>query len=151
MHELLSERKSMMISLYVLAFLCIDNQIIMLKRSANASFGAGLYCLPGGKVEVQETARQAIKREVQEETGLVLNESDFVLVHTFHRKATEHSLVALVFKADVAGMKPINNEPDKHDELVQINTAQIPESTLPAHWQAIAAIMHDVAYTEHGW
>ena len=58
-----------MVSMFVLAFLCINNQVLLVRRF-HATFGDGLYSLVGGKVEQGETARQAIKREVYEEVGL---------------------------------------------------------------------------------
>jgi hypothetical protein len=72
-------------------------------------------------------------------------------VHTFHRKGIDTELVALVFKADISGMTPANNEPDKHDDMKFFNLHQLPENIIPAHKQAIACITKDVRYSEHGW
>ncbi len=139
-----------MVNVFVLAFLVSGDDVLLLHRT-NVSFGSGLYGLSGGKVETGETALQAVKREVKEELALNIPESAFELVHTFHRKGTETELVSLIFKVDIAGMQPINNEPDKHSDMRFFNIHQLPENIIPAHKQAIACIGRGVYYSEHGW
>ena len=140
-----------MINIFALALLSSNNQIVLLRR-AKAGFGQGLYSLVGGKVEHGETARQAIKREIEEEVGLEIPESALELVHTLHRKGTESEFVALCFKADISQMaQPINKEPDKHDDLHFFNSNALPDNILPAHKQIIEAVQHKLSYSEHGW
>ncbi len=139
-----------MVNVFALAFLCSGDNVLLLHRK-DVSFGSGLYGLSGGKVEQGETARQAIVREVCEELGLNISESAFELVHTFHRKGIDTELVALVFKADISGITPRNNEPTKHDDMKLFNLHQLPENIIPAHKQAVECIAKDVSYSEHGW
>lgn len=140
----------MMVQLYVLAFLHVGDEVLLLRR-IHANFGNGLYSLVGGKVEHGETARQAIKREVLEEVGLDVAESEFELMHTFHRKGDQEELIALCFMADVSHMHPKNNEPTKHDDMKFFNVDQLPENIIPAHAQAINCIKQDISYSEHGF
>ncbi len=135
---------------FALAFLLSGNDILLLHR-ADVAFGSGLYGLSGGKVEQGETARQAVVREIREELGLEFLESDFQLVHTFHHKGIKTEYIALIFKADISKMIPINNEPNKHDDMQFFNPQQLPENIIPAHKQAIECIMHNVRYSEYGW
>lgn len=140
-----------MTDLYVLALLYKNDQILLLRR-INTNFGQGLYSLVGGKVETDERALHAIRREVLEEIGLDIAETDFDLVHTFHRKGTEKPLVALCFKANIANMPaPHNAEPKKHDDLRFFNINELPANILPAHKQAIEYICKNIPYSEHGW
>lgn len=139
-----------MVTLFVLAFLCNGNEVLLVRRH-NASFGNGLYSMVGGKVEQGERGLAAIKREVQEETGLEIPESSFELVHTFHRKGLDTELIALCFKADIANMSPVNNEPEKHDDMKFFNMTKLPSNIIPAHKQAIEYIKQSVSYSEHGW
>ena len=142
----------MIVNFYVLAFLCLGNEVVLIRRSSHQTFGAGQYSMVGGKVERGETARQAIKREVYEETGLDIPESAFELVHTIHRKGTEAEFIALCFKADLTGMPaPYNKEPDHHDDLQFFPFNQLPGNILPAHKQAIECIQENIYYSEHGW
>jgi 8-oxo-dGTP diphosphatase len=45
-----------------------DRKVLLVRRKS-APF-AGLWSLPGGKIEAGETARDAVRRELKEETGL---------------------------------------------------------------------------------
>jgi ADP-ribose pyrophosphatase YjhB (NUDIX family) len=47
-----------------------DGRVVLVKRKHEPS--AGTWSLPGGAVEIGETAREAAAREVFEETGLVV-------------------------------------------------------------------------------
>lgn len=139
-----------MISLYVLAVLYRGDEVLLLRR-VNTNFGNGLYSLVGGKVESEERALHAIRREVLEEVGLEISESQFKFVHVFHRKGTESSLIALCFQVDISNMMPRNIEPNKHDDVRFFNVNQLPNNILPAHKQAIEYINKEIAYSEHGW
>ena len=51
------------------SLVCIkDNTILLVKRAVEPS--KGLWCLPGGFIENQETAQDAAHRELKEETNL---------------------------------------------------------------------------------
>lgn len=139
-----------MVALYSIALLCVGNDVLLVRRH-NAKFANGLYSMIGGKVENDETARHAAKREIQEETGLDIPEDNLELIHTFHRKGTESELIALCFKADITGMKFLNKEPDKHDDIRLFPISKLPENIIPAHKQAINCILKHITYSEHGW
>ena len=47
-----------------------DGRVVLVKRKHEPS--AGTWSLPGGAVEIGETAREAAAREVREETGLIV-------------------------------------------------------------------------------
>lgn len=140
-----------MVNLFVVAFLYMGDTVLLVRR-LNQHFGKGQYSMVGGKVEQGETARQAIKREVFEEAGLAIPESNFELLHTFHRKGTEGPIIVLCFGADVSKMaSPVNKEPDKHDDMRFFPVTQLPEHILPAHKQAIERMIKEIRYSEHGW
>lgn len=140
-----------MVTLFALAFLTTGNTILLLRRKPESTFGAGLYHMSGGKVEAGETARQAVKREIFEELGLDIPESNFELVHTFHRNGSESEFIALVFRADITRLIAFNKEPHKHDALEFYPVDSLPENIIPAHKQAIEYVQKKISYSEHGW
>ncbi|TSJ80717.1 MAG: NUDIX domain-containing protein [Candidatus Cardinium sp.] len=52
-------------------YMVCNGKILVLKRNSRAAAG-GKWCMPGGKLEKQETALEAVIREVAEETGIML-------------------------------------------------------------------------------
>lgn len=55
------------------------DEILLQKRSDAVAWG-----LPGGAIELGESAEQAVLREVKEETGLQVKVDDFLGVYTSH-------------------------------------------------------------------
>ncbi len=54
-----------------------DNKVLVIKRGTPP--GKGEWNLPGGLVELGETLEEALKREIQEETGLKVSIEGFLL------------------------------------------------------------------------
>jgi len=52
------------------AFIFDGDRVLVIQRGKPP--GAGLWSIPGGKLEPNETLAQAVAREVREETGLVV-------------------------------------------------------------------------------
>lgn len=50
------------------AVICVNGRFLLIRRANEP--GRGLWSIPGGLVEVGEKIRDAVKREVEEETGL---------------------------------------------------------------------------------
>jgi len=47
-----------------------DNKVLLVKRGRPP--GEGLWAVPGGRVKLGETLKEAVEREVREETGLIV-------------------------------------------------------------------------------
>ncbi len=58
-------------------------RFLITRRSADKSWGAGMWEIPGGGVPAGETSEEAVLREVEEETGLVAEGTRPELLDTY--------------------------------------------------------------------
>jgi len=67
-----------------------DNKFLLLKRGKNTSWMSEKWALLGGKIDKGETPIKAVKREITEEAGLVIDK--FIKTFTIHRNtnSVEH-------------------------------------------------------------
>lgn len=49
-----------------------DKKLLLLRRGKTAKWKAGMYCLPGGKLEGNESLKDGALRELREETSILL-------------------------------------------------------------------------------
>ena len=63
--------------------------------------GAGLWSIPGGRLEPRETLAQAVAREVREETGLIVEVGGLACV--VERMADDYHFVLLDYFARITG------------------------------------------------
>ncbi|HVJ93540.1 MAG TPA: NUDIX domain-containing protein, partial [Labilithrix sp.] len=68
----------------VAAGIVVEDARILLSRRKKGTHLAGRWEFPGGKVEPGEDPRAALRRELQEELGIVVNVGEIADV-TFHR------------------------------------------------------------------
>ncbi|MGF1425536.1 NUDIX domain-containing protein [Kitasatospora sp. LaBMicrA B282] len=79
-----------------------------------------IWTLPGGKVDPGESADRAAVRELQEETGLVVDPVDLRLdrvLHVAHGGDGHGQYVHFLFAADRWRGEVVNREPHKHLEV----------------------------------
>ena len=103
----------------VVAAVIRQGRSVLLVRRNNEP-GMGLWALPGGYVEQGEVVEEALKREVQEETGLVAR--SFRLVGLYSRPGDPVLLAAYSVEAE--------GEPTAHSPEVQ-EAAFFPWNALP--------------------
>ncbi|MDF1828005.1 MAG: (deoxy)nucleoside triphosphate pyrophosphohydrolase [Legionellaceae bacterium] len=74
-----------------------SGRILITRRSLNVDHG-GMWEVPGGKLEADETASAALKREVLEEVGIVVEKYRFLgqVTHSYPEK----TVCLHVFKID---------------------------------------------------
>jgi len=112
---------------------------VLLTRISARGAHAGEWTLPGGGIDHGESPRDAVAREVEEETGLACAVGDLVDVHDVHFTGTaptgrheDFHGVHLVFAATVAGEEPRVVEQDgTTDEVAWVPLADIEAGTVP--------------------
>jgi 8-oxo-dGTP diphosphatase len=86
-----------------------DNKILIVRRhDPDHAQWHHRWGFPGGKIELNETPADALKREVKEETGLIINSERLLGVSTYHwntPKGIQQTFILLyhctVFAGDV--------------------------------------------------
>lgn len=70
--------------LYVLALIeAPDGRLLITQRSPEKHWGAGWWEIPGGGVRAGETTLTALRREVPEETGLVVGDVELEPIYSY--------------------------------------------------------------------
>jgi 8-oxo-dGTP diphosphatase len=88
-----------------------ENQILLGLRKKK--FGFGKLCLPGGHLEMFETAEVAARRETKEECGLEVGKVELIgFTEDFYPKENKH-YITIFFIGDYIGGEPQDMEPDK--------------------------------------
>lgn len=107
---------------YVVGALIVDKQgrIYVQRRTLNRKLFPGCWDIVGGHVEAGETLEDALKREVEEETGWVLQNVG-LLIKEFRWEAEEYGVikkkVEFDFFVEVKGdLSSPRLEADKHDK-----------------------------------
>lgn len=94
-----------------------NGKIILIKRAQRSSFEPGLWELPGGKVDYGENLVEALKREVEEEVGLLIDVGKPII--TWHFLKEPYWVTGVTFLADCrGGTVGLSKE---HDEYAWIN------------------------------
>jgi ADP-ribose pyrophosphatase YjhB (NUDIX family) len=81
-----------------------DGKIALVLRGENP--GKGLWGLPAGFMEIDETVEQAARRECLEETGLEITLGDLFGVWSYHHKEKQTAGVLVLYTARVDGGEP---------------------------------------------
>lgn len=128
------------------------NDILLLRR-AGTGWGDGLYSLPSGHIEENETASAAAVRETLEEVGVEIDTSSLKHVHTLYRfnPETSKTYVDFFFVADAWKGDPYVAEPDKSDELQWVPIDSLPENTVPFVKDAVDQYLKGNSFSEVGW
>lgn len=129
-----------------------DEDHILLMRRYNTGFMDGYYSLPAGHIEKGENPMQALIRETEEETGLILEEKDISCAHIMYRKEKTEEYVDFFFVAEKYEVKLMIMEPKKCDDMRWFSLFQLPQNLVPYVGKAIYDIAnHHSFYSEFGW
>lgn len=132
-----------------------DGKIPMLYR-CNTGFMDNHWGMIAGRVEINESVRDAVIREAKEEVGLKLKVGDLDLVHVCNRLQTYNNIVTknwtdFYFYTKNLKQLPTNKEPDKHSELKMFTINKLPKNTVPYIKFALKSYFTNKKYSEYGF
>jgi ADP-ribose pyrophosphatase YjhB (NUDIX family) len=78
-----------------------DSKIALVLRGENP--GKGLWGLPAGFMEVDETVEQAARRECFEETGLIVELGDLLGVWSYYHQEKQTGGILILYAARISG------------------------------------------------
>ncbi|MNW49246.1 nucleoside triphosphate pyrophosphohydrolase [compost metagenome] len=129
----------------------LENEKVLLLLRGNTGFGDGNYGVIGGHIDGDETAREAVIREAQEEVNIHLNPECIKFVGTIHRKLSHCEYIDLFFVAESWSGLLENKEPVKHVHYKWFELNSLPHNTMPLVNTAISNYVNGIFYDELGW
>lgn len=94
-------------------FIECNGKFLMLKRSATKNWAPSCWGLPSGKIELNESPLEAVIRETREESGIILENPDYL--HILFVKFKEAERIYHVFKKEVGEIPEVLLS-DEHTE-----------------------------------
>ncbi len=127
-----------------------DNRILLSHR-VNTGYCDGMYGLPSGHVEAGESLLSAMIREAKEEIGIEVRREDLNYVHCVSRSAADGHRTDHIFTVNKWEGEPINQEPEKCDNLSWFAMDALPDTIIPYVRRILESVAKGVRYGEEGW
>lgn len=127
-----------------------DGKILLQRRSNPNKYGYGMLAMPAGHLEANENVYDALKREMKEELGIDVINSEIVQV--MNLKGDTDIYDAYFFTCNYNGsIKNIEKENVKTLEWVDVNSNL--EELMPYQKYALSKYLesNDNKYTIYGW
>ena len=112
---------------------------ILLQRRATAP-EIGCWGIPGGKVEAFEPVTDAVRREVEEETGLRLGGLTLLSVCDMIDRDAGFHWVAPAYLAESFEGEPERREPAKHSDMAWFDLSALPDALTTPTLAALEAL-----------
>jgi len=127
-----------------------DNKQILLHVRQNTGYCDGQWdTAASGHVEADETAKEAVVRECQEEVGIRVEISDLDFAHlTHHFSESDRNYYHIYFLVKAYSGVPSIMEPDKATDLRWFDLDDLPEPMIPCRKKALEAWTNGILYTE---
>lgn len=130
----------------VYGLLIKDNKVLLLRRF-NTGHKDGLLTLPAGHIEKNELPKEAMIRELEEETGIICTTESVISLHAMHRICPNRTYVDYYFEI-LSNVNPENKEPEKCDHMDWYDIENIPDNTLPNVKTALSFIKNKASISE---
>jgi 8-oxo-dGTP diphosphatase len=126
-----------------------ENRILLIRRF-KTGFRDGEYSVPAGHLDGDETVKAAAAREAFEEVGVNIQPHDLFFSSVMHRNEGDERVDFFVHVRAWNG-EPVNNEPNKCDDLRWAEVDSLPGNTIPYVRQAIQNHFNGIRFDEFGW
>jgi len=108
-----------------------DQKILFMRRK-NTGYADGTWSLPAGKIDGNETAKEALCRESLEEMGIILRPEHLEFKGIIHKiEYGNYENLALFFSANTWKNDIDNHEPHKCSELTFFDMNSLPKPLTP--------------------
>ncbi len=111
-----------------------------MRRSKNTRNDQGLWSIPGGAIENQETVEASIIRESAEEVGVTIKSLKYLGYIDHLMPELDQHWVSHAFVAHEWIGEPVNMEPLKCDEVMWCSIEALPEDTARIVTEAITLL-----------
>lgn len=109
----------------------------------------GMYGLPGGHLEANETISEAARREAKEEAGVDIDMHKLTFVHLMHRKEPGNfEYVDVFFVSKHWEGEAQLGEVDLADDTQWCKVENLPENIIPYNRAGIDSFVKKVLYSE---
>ena len=126
-----------------------ENKVLLIRRF-NTGWMDGMYSLPAGHVDGNETVQTAMAREAKEEINLDILPEDLSVLHIMHRKSDYEYFDFFLEAKKYTGILK-NNEVDKCDEIKWFQIDSLPENTLIYVKEAFKQISEGKNFSSFGF
>jgi 8-oxo-dGTP diphosphatase len=123
-----------------------DGKILLGLRKG---YGEGTWGMPGGHVEPRELLEDAARRELLEETGIVVSQLELVsTVNQPFRNEQDRHYIQFMFRAIDAAGEPENLEPYRCYEWQWFDLKNLPENIFPPHKTHLSHLVYGGHFAE---
>jgi 8-oxo-dGTP diphosphatase len=126
-----------------------ENKVLLIRRF-NTGWMDGMYSLPAGHIDGNETVQTAMSREAKEEINLDILPEDLSVLHIMHRKSDYEYFDFFLETKKYTGILK-NNEEDKCDEIKWFSIDSLPENTLTYIKEAFKQISEGKNFSSFGF
>lgn len=149
-HGTAASRFTMVVTVHLL--FSRGNTVLMLRRY-QTGWGDGLFSVPAGHLDGEESVRAAGVREAWEECGVRIapTPAALSLFGVMHRRSDDREQIDFFLDVRHFDGEPYNREPEKCDQLVWMPREALPENTVPYIRTALTQPNSAPWFLEHGW
>ena len=120
----------------VYAILKKENKILLMKR-CHTGYADGMYVFPGGHLEYNESIYEAVKRELKEEVGIIVEEKAISLATTIQRITPHAPYLDFFCFVSEWEKEPCISEPDLCDDVSWFHLNDLPDTMLDFNRKAL--------------